>query len=90
MSIRLVMEESNPDVEKVLIALQHIPPHRQIETLEVAVAWLKTVRRPRPLTFTNPHTSHLQVGDGIVLDASNPDTLIEHLQPEQSDPLVRR
>jgi hypothetical protein len=90
MSIKLMLEETNPAVENVLLALRDIPEYDQIETLELALAWLKLVRRPHPLTFTHPHQRCLVVGDCVELDSAQNDTYESPPQVEPTSPINRR
>jgi hypothetical protein len=73
MSIKLMLEETNPAVENVLLALRNVPEYDQLETLELALAWLKLIRRPHPLTFTHPHKHRLSVGDCVELGSAQID-----------------
>lgn len=89
MSIRLILEESNPAVERVLLAVRDVPQYEQINTLELALSWLRLIRRPQPLTFTLPHTHHLAVGDYPEFDLDNSDKPASLHPPEPTYPVTR-
>ena len=90
MSIRLYLEENNPEVERVLLAVSDVPIHNQIDVLENAIAWLKTVNRPYPLTFISPHTRRLAVDENPLLDEDSLGTSARHQEPKRDDPVIHK